>query len=332
MLSTIAVGIIAAIGFGPLMNQIKSHQSLETEEEEMVQAIGPEVNADSIFSFIQTQCDFGPRTMNSPAHDKCGEWIAQKMKDYGCEVTNQYADLKAYDGTILKSRNIIAQHNPQAKKRILLCAHWDTRPWADNDADSTNWKKPIDGANDGASGVAVIIEIARLLAQDTTINIGVDFVFFDAEDWGTPQWSDSNDGENTWALGSQHFAKNLPANFQPQFGILLDIVGGQGAKFYREGISMQFAPQIVKKVWRAARKAGYGSYFPDQDGGMVTDDHLPLNQIAGIPTIDIIAYYPDCQQSSFGHTWHTLNDNINFIDKNTLKAVGQTVMQVIAEE
>ncbi|MCI7309734.1 MAG: M28 family peptidase, partial [Prevotella sp.] len=205
-------------------------------------------------------------------------------------------------------------------------------PWADNDADSTNWKKPIDGANDGASGVAVIIEIARLLAQDTTINIGVDFVFFDAEDWGTPQWSDSNDGENTWALGSQHFAKNLPPNFQPQFGILLDIVGGQGAKFYREGISMQFAPQIVKKVWRAARKAGYGSYFPDQDGGMVTDDHLPLNQIAGIPTIDIIAYYPDCQQSSFGHTWHTLNDNINFIDKNTLKAVGQTVMQVIAEE
>lgn len=332
MLSTIAVGIIAAIGFGPLMNQIKSHQSLETEEEEMVQAIGPEVNADSVFSFIQTQCDFGPRTMNSPAHDKCGEWIAQKMKGYGCEVTNQYADLKAYDGTILKSRNIIAQHNPQAKKRILLCAHWDTRPWADNDADSTNWKKPIDGANDGASGVAVIIEIARLLAQDTTINIGVDFVFFDAEDWGTPQWSDSNDGENTWALGSQHFAKNLPANFQPQFGILLDIVGGQGAKFYREGISMQFAPQIVKKVWRAARKAGYGSYFPDQDGGMVTDDHLPLNQIAGIPTIDIIAYYPDCQQSSFGHTWHTLNDNINFIDKNTLKAVGQTVMQVIAEE
>lgn len=332
MLSLIALIGIGAISFNPIMDKINSHKSLNIEENEIVQSIGPTFDADSAYAFVAAQCNFGPRAMNTSAHDECGEWIAKKMAQYGCEVTSQYADLKGYDGTILKSRNIIAKHNSNSQNRILLCAHWDTRPWADNDPDSTNWKKAIDGANDGASGVGVLIEIARLLAKEKTANIGIDFVFFDAEDWGTPQWSHANDNENTWALGSQHFAKNLPNGFKPKYGILLDIVGGQGAKFYREGISMQYAPQIVKKVWKAARKAGYESHFPNQDGAMVTDDHLPLNQIAGIPTIDIISFYPDCQQSSFGPTWHTMNDNINFIDKNTLKAVGQTVVQVIFEE
>ena len=133
-------------------------------------------------------------------------------------------------------------------------------------------------------------------------------------------------------MGAQHFAANLPQGYEARYGILLDMVGGMNAKFYKEGISNQYAPEIVKKVWRAARQAGFGSYFPRQEGGMITDDHIPLNQKAGIPTIDIIPYYPDCQQSSFGPTWHTLADNMDNIDRNTLKAVGQTVIQVLFTE
>ena len=249
-------------------------------------------------------------------------------------MTRQKADLKGYDGTILHSMNIMASYNPAATTRIMLCAHWDSRPWADNDPDSTNWHKPILAANDAASGVAVMLELARLLAQKSVAaklpqNLGVDFVCFDAEDWGTPQWSDKQDDGSSWALGAQYFSANLPQGYAPRYAILLDMVGGQGAQFYQEGMSKQYAPEIVKKVWRAARQAGFGSFFPKSDGGMITDDHIPVNQTAKIPCIDIIPYYPNCQQSSFGPTWHTLADDMEHIDKNTLKAVGQTLVQVI---
>ena len=249
-------------------------------------------------------------------------------------METQKADLKGYDGTILKNTNIIAHYNPQASTRILLCAHWDSRPWADNDPDSANWRKPVMAANDGASGIAVMLEIARQLQADKKLNpqIGVDFVCFDTEDWGTPQWADVQDDGDSWALGAQYWSENKPSDYQPRYGILLDMVGGQGAQFYREGMSMQYASSVVHKVWRAARQAGYGSFFPKSDGGMITDDHIPVNQKAKIPTIDIIPYYPDCQQSSFGPTWHTVNDDMAHLDKNTLKAVGQTIIQVLYTE
>lgn len=234
----------------------------------------------------------------------------------------------------MKNTNIIARYNPKAETRILLCAHWDSRPWADNDPDSTNWRKPVMAANDGASGVAVMLEIARQLQADKKLNpsIGVDFVCFDTEDWGVPQWSDAQDDGNSWALGAQYWSENKPEGYNPRYGILLDMVGGQGAKFYREGMSMQYAGGIVKRVWAAARQAGYGSFFPKSDGGMITDDHIPVNEKAKIPTIDVIAYYPDCQQSSFGPTWHTVNDDMAHLDKNVLKAVGQTMIQVLYTE
>lgn len=213
----------------------------------------------------------------------------------------------------------------------MFCAHWDCRPWADNDPDSTNWHKPIVAANDAASGVGVMIELARIL-KGSGLELGVDFICFDAEDYGTPQWFEGEDPGDTWALGAQYFANNLPEGYAPRYGILLDMVGGVGAKFYREGMSMQYAPAIVKKVWNAARQVGYGSYFPKDDGGMITDDHIPVNQTANIPCIDVIPYYPDCAQSSFGPTWHTIADNMDNIDKNTLKAVGQTMVQVLFTE
>lgn len=329
MIALLIVALIAGAAFNFLPSN-KAEVS-ETEEIEKVQPVGPDFNADSAYIYLQEQCDFGPRTMNSTAHDKCEKWIIQKFEQYGCKVTTQKATLNGYDGTPLRSTNIIASYNPEATTRIMFCAHWDCRPWADNDPDSTNWHKPIVAANDAASGVGVMIELARIL-KGSGLELGVDFICFDAEDYGTPQWFEGEDPGDTWALGAQYFANNLPEGYAPRYGILLDMVGGVGAKFYREGMSMQYAPAIVKKVWNAARQVGYGSYFPKDDGGMITDDHIPVNQTANIPCIDVIPYYPDCTQSSFGPTWHTIADNMDNIDKNTLKAVGQTMVQVLFTE
>lgn len=334
----VAVAALAIGGLHYYKNADSKVQNIEeTEEVAKVNPVGPSFNADSAYAFTKAQCDFGPRDMNSRGHDLCGEWIVSKFKEYGCKVTTQTATLAGYDGTKLRSRNIMASINPEATTRILLCAHWDSRPWADNDPDSANWRKPILAANDAASGVAVMLELARIIRKSKeekafSKQLGIDFVCFDAEDWGTPQWADVADNADSWALGAQYWSKNLPQGYEARYGILLDMVGGVGAKFYREGMSMQYAPEIVKKVWRAAREVGFGSYFPKEDGGVITDDHVPVNQFAKIPTIDIIPYYADCQQSSFGPTWHTLADNIENIDKNTLKAVGQTLVQVIYKE
>ena len=334
----VAVAALAIGGLHYYKNADSKVQNIEeTEEVAKVNPVGPSFNADSAYAFTKAQCDFGPRDMNSRGHDLCGEWIVSKFKEYGCKVTTQTATLAGYDGTKLRSRNIMASINPEATTRILLCAHWDSRPWADNDPDSANWRKPILAANDAASGVAVMLELARIIGKskdEKAFNkqLGIDVVCFDAEDWGTPQWADVADNADSWALGAQYWSKNLPQGYEARYGILLDMVGGVGAKFYREGMSMQYAPEIVKKVWRAAREVGFGSYFPKEDGGVITDDHVPVNQFAKIPTIDIIPYYADCQQSSFGPTWHTLADNMENIDKNTLKAVGQTLVQVIYKE
>lgn len=314
------------------MTACKSAKKTDAEADTAVPA-GPAFNADSAYAFCAEQCAFGPRTMNSEAHDKCAEWIIGKFRQYGCDVIEQKADLKGYDGTTLRSNNIIAQYKPELTTRILLCAHWDSRPWADNDPDSANWRKPVMAANDGASGVAVMLEVARLLQKADSLQVGVDFVCFDAEDWGTPQWASVEDNGDTWALGAQYWAENPhKPGYEARFGILLDMVGGMGAQFCQEGLSKQFAQPIVNKVWQAARTAGYESLFPNAQGAYVTDDHVPVNEKARIPTVDIIAYYPNCQQSSFGPTWHTVSDTMDNIDKNTLKAVGQTVIQVLYAE
>ena len=300
----------------------------------VTQPVGPAFNADSAYAFCEKQCSYGPRTMNSEAHERCGEWLAGKFRQYGMDVTEQRATLNGYDGTPLKATNIIASYRPDLSERILLCAHWDTRPWADNDPDSANWRKPVLGANDGASGVVVMLEVARLLQADTAkLSVGVDFICFDAEDWGVPAWSDVPDTGDSFALGAQHWSVNPhKQGYKARFGILLDMVGGQGSQFWREGFSMQYAPDIVKKVWAAAEVGGFGSYFVDRDGGMITDDHVPVNEKAKIPTVDIVAFYPDCAQSTFGPTWHTVHDDMEHIDRATLGAVGQTVVQVLYSE
>ena len=304
-----------------------------TSDSVAAQPVGPAFSADSAYQFCQRQCDFGPRTMNSEAHDLCGQWIAAQFARYGLTVTEQKATLRGYDGTPLKSTNIIASYKPAQTDRILVCAHWDSRPWADNDPDEANHRKPVMAANDGASGVAVMLELARLLSIDS-LQLGIDFVCFDAEDWGIPQWSDAPDSGDSWALGAQHWAANIDRKTAKtyRFGILLDMVGGQGAQFYQEGMSVQYASSVVDKVWNAAHVIGFGSMFPRQIGGGITDDHIPVNKVAKIPCIDVIPYYPDCEQSSFGPTWHTIHDDMDHIEKTTLQAVGQTIVQVLFSE
>lgn len=294
----------------------------------------PSFVADSAFMYIEEQCAFGPRIPGTKEADACAEWIKDRFASYGCMVREQKAQVTVWDGSVLPCRNIIAATAPQAQRRILLCAHWDTRPWADNDTDETNHHRPIAGANDGASGVAVMMEIARLVQSQPLEGVGIDFVCFDVEDMGIPQWAEDNaDGDrDTWCLGSKVWAEQAAADgYTAQYGILLDMVGGRGASFAREQVSMYFASHVVGKVWSAASSLGYGQFFPGKEGGMLVDDHVNVNTLARIPCIDIVPYYTG-GPSSFGPTWHTVCDTPENIDVNVLEAVGQTVLQVLYNE
>jgi hypothetical protein len=293
----------------------------------------PEFCADSAYNYIKAQTDFGPRVPNTKAHDDCGIWLGAKLSHLGADkVYFQNYDAKTFDGNTLKCTNIIGSFNPESPARIILCSHWDSRPWADNDPDPANWTKPVDAANDGASGVAVILEIARLMKKQAP-EIGVDCIFLDAEDWGPGNSYQGNDSERWWGLGTQHWARNPHVEgYHARYAILLDMVGGKGAKFCREGYSVMFGKPVVDKVWGAAGRLGYGSLFLPVEGGYVTDDHYYINRIAHIPSIDIVPYLPNCKESSFGHTWHTTKDNIDNIDKNVLEGVGKTLIEVIYNE
>lgn len=305
----------------------KASESEEAASNVVVKA--PDFDADSAYQYVKAQVDFGPRMPNTQQHVACGNYIAGKLAEFGAKVTNQFVDLPAYDGTLLKARNIIGSYKPETKKRIALFAHWDTRPWADNDPEDKNHHTPILGANDGASGVGVLLEIARLIQQQQP-ELGIDLIFFDAEDYGAPQFYKGEHKEEYWCLGSQYWARSPHVQgYNARFGILLDMVGGKDATFLKEYYSEQYAKGVNKKVWKKANDSGYGRYFVNETSGPVTDDHVFVNRIAGIPTIDII---PNDEIHGFGPTWHTVNDNMDIIDRSTLKAVGQTVLNVIYNE
>lgn len=289
-------------------------------------------DADSAYTYVAAQTAFGPRVPNTDAHARCGAWLAGKLRSLGAgNVTVDSCTLTAYDGTRLNARNISAQINPSASKRILLLAHWDSRPWADQEEDVSLRRKPIDGANDGASGVGVILELVRTLAV-TPPRVGVDVLFVDAEDWGhhadDPAISSDQD---SWAIGSKYWAQNPTVDLSKvRYAVLLDMVGGKDATFPREYFSEYTAKRINDKVWKAAEKAGYADRFPDRIGSPVIDDHLNL-AAAGVPAIDIIEN-DNPSTGSFNATWHTLDDNIDNIDRESLRAVGQTLLNLIYSE
>ena len=283
----------------------------------------PEVifSADSAYSYVRTQTEFGPRVPNTEAHRRAGKWLESELRRHGAAVTVQSMKLTAFDGTQLDARNIFGQYNPSASDRLLLMAHWDTRPWADNDVDPAKRTKPNDGANDGASGVGVLLEIARAMAAKNP-GKGVDILFVDAEDWG------SDGDENSWALGADYFVKNpIVEGYRPSQVILVDMVGGRDSKFYREGQSQYNAPALNDAVWAVALGSDKAAYFSNQTGGAVTDDHVKF-LAAGIPAIDIIAFDPT-SGTGFHPTWHTANDNLANIDPQVLAAVGQVLLNYI---
>lgn len=289
-------------------------------------AKAPIFSGENAFKLVEKQVSFGPRNPNSEGHKKQRNWMIAELKKLADTVYIQDVDLKAFDGKILHSTNIIAAFNPNNKKRMFVSAHWDTRPFADQALEDRN--KPILGANDGASGVAVLMELARLLNEKRPTK-GIDLIFFDAEDYGQPSDSEFPYMEHSYCLGSQYWSKNFHVpNYYAQFGILLDMVGAKDAVFTQEGYSVQYANEYVQKVWAFANILGYGKFFSSKKTGKITDDHYYVNTIAGIPTLDIIQFEAESAHG-FGHFWHTHDDDMDIIDKNTLKAVGQTVTQVI---
>lgn len=281
----------------------------------------PNFNADSAFAYVKRQVDFGPRVPGTPAHKACADWLTAQLRQYSDTVLVQTGKVTAHNGKKLPMYNIIASFAPQNPKRILLAAHWDTRPVADQDDERS--EEPILGANDGGSGVGVLLEIARQLHAQQP-QVGIDIVLFDVEDYG------SSDTENSYCLGSQYWAAQPHRpGYKAQYGILLDMVGAADAVFPKEQFSLAFAPDIVQRVWNTATNLGFDSYFTPNVGGAITDDHFYVNKLANIPTIDIIHYTPE---GTFGKYWHTHDDNMSAVDKNTLSAVGTVVLHVIYNE
>lgn len=309
-------------------NQSKSQQKENTTVSQAIPNTStPSFNADSAYAYVENQVKFGPRVPNTPAHKACGNYLASELRRFGAKVYEQEATLTAYDNTLLEAKNIIGSFNPDNEKRIMLFAHWDSRPYSDHDPDPANYRKPIDGADDGASGVGALLEIARQIGQNDP-GVGIDIIFFDAEDYGTPEFVDDYEPD-TWCLGTQFWGKtpHVP-NYRADYGILLDMVGAKGATFFKERTSLSKAGNIVEMVWSTARDLGYGKYFINATGGAITDDHEYVIKTRNIPCIDIINYDPDSSHG-FGWYWHTQKDNMDNIDRETLHAVGQTVLEVI---
>ena len=313
-----------------LLAACSGEKSTETNTEPVALKPYPAFNADSAYAFVQKQVNFGPRVPGTPGHAATKAWIQETLEGYGWSVQQQDFQAETYDGLTWDLTNLIASYHPQAKKRILLAAHWDTRRIADKDTERTD--QPIDGANDGASGVGVLMEIARsIISQPLSEEVGIDLIFFDGEDDGEPEFTVTRDNSNIWwCHGSQYWSKNkhIP-NYSAYYGILVDLVGGKNARFYREGYSRKFASGILSKVWGYAARVGHSAYFIQQDAPEILDDHAFVNEWAGIPTIDILDYSPN---TGFGTYHHTHKDNLKEIDSRTLQAVGETVLATIYQE
>jgi glutaminyl-peptide cyclotransferase len=301
----------------------KQGKPTEAETVTEITLVSPNFDADSAFAYTKAQVDFGPRIPSTPAHAECAAYLVGKLKSFGAVVTVQSAPVTTYDGKSHQLKNIIAAFSPEKTKRILVSAHWDARPFSDQDADASMRDKAFEAANDGASGVAVILEMARQI-QKQQPEVGVDFILWDLEDYGNA--SDNSPNEATWCLGSQYWAKNPTT--KAMYAINLDMVGGSNAQFTQDEVSRKYAGHVVNKVWDIAAEIGYSNYFVNVASGNIIDDHFWINK-AGVPAIDIIHY---ADASGFYSNWHTQLDNLNNIDRNTLKAVGQTVLETIYRE
>lgn len=293
---------------------------------EVKNVIVPQFNADSAYAYVARQVAFGPRVPNMKSHVDCGNWLIDELKKYCDTVYAQAFQVRSFDGKMLNGRNIIGAFQPDAGNRIMLAAHWDTRPFADQDTERRN--EPIDGANDGASGVGVLLEVARQL-HTAGSKMAVDIILFDVEDYGQPDDSKLPQMQDSYCLGSQYWSKNLHVpNYFARFGILLDMVGAERSTFTQEGTSIRYAPEIVSLVWNTASSVGYSDYFVPEKTKAIVDDHFYVNELTHIKCVDII-HYDYNTPSNFWKHWHTHGDSMDKIDRNTLRATGQTVLEVL---
>ena len=291
-------------------------------------------SSDSAYAYIEKQMSFGPRVPNSEAHKQCRMWLMEKLEEFGAEVEIQTGIMPDYRGSNQFVYNIIAHFSSPEyadRERILLGAHYDTRPWCDEEPVLEDRIYNVPGANDGASGVGVLLEIARQLGirkADTGITKPVDIIFFDVEDSGAPHFYTGYQQPHDWCLGSQMWAKNF-ANApyaKYRFGIVLDMVGAPDAVFTLEGYSYQFAPEYQKQIWKTAEVLGYAGIFKYEQSSLITDDHYYINMYANIPCVDII-HCNRYSSTGFPSWWHTRNDDMQNISKSTLQAVGEVVIR-----
>ena len=332
---------LVACGEKSCGEQEKKTPPTTTQNKPLIKA--PEFNPDSSFSYLKKQVDFGPRVPGTQAHQLCGDWMKSKLTSYGATVIEQKTDLYRFDGKNVPLRNIIASFQPEKTNRIFLCAHWDSRPFGDKDPDPVKQNQPIDGANDGASGVAVLLEIARLISIQAP-EIGIDLLFFDAEDMGTPEnFSQADEQLNpgyalSWCLGSQYWVRQPhKAGYRPKYGVLLDMVGSKEARFNKEKFSMERGESVVNKIWTKASQLGYGLYFDPREVQGVVDDHFAIMEKSSLTCIDIIDTRPrtaamGLPDYAFGPFHHTHQDNLSAVHPDPLKAVGQTLLEVLYNE
>lgn len=315
---------LVILGLSTVMSSCKRETEEDVTGVDYKKVEIPTFSADSAYSYVKTQCDFGPRIPESEAAEKCGDWIISFLKEKADTVYVQPFSATLWNGKQVSGRNIIASFNPNSTSRVVFASHWDSRMWADKDESAENHHKPLLGANDGASGVGVLMEIARII-KSKTLQQGLDIILFDLEDQGSPSWADTVvEEQNDWCLGSQYWAKNLHIPYySAKYGVLLDMVGYKDLRFTKEQQSMTYASSIMNTVWNIANDLGYSNIFINSMESSVMDDHVWVNHFAKIPMIDIVQNSP---KGSFFPYWHTTKDNIDCISKESLYKVGHVLL------
>ena len=276
---------------------------------------GGAFNGRTAFTYVEKQMSFGPRIPNKPGHEQTGDWLLSELRARADTVIVQEIRHVTRRGDTLHLRNFFARFRPQAAERVLFLAHWDTRPMADRAANLAQQRMPVPGANDGASGTAVLLGVADALKVRPPAT-GVDLLFVDGEDYG--DFSDTNDV----LIGSRWFAAHQPPGYQPLYAVLFDMVGDKDVQIFEEGPSVAFAPEVVQRVWRVAADRGYERQFVPGVRHTLTDDHVSL-QKAGIHAIDVVDFdYP---------YWHTTEDTIDKVSAESLQIVGDVAVALVRQ-
>src|SRR5213596_1699021 len=277
-----------------------------------------EFDGSRAFGYVEQQMAFGPRIPGTPGHERAGDWLVAQFRARADTVWVQPFAHVTQRGDTLHLRNILARFRPAAAERVLFLAHWDTRPRADQSANLGQQRLPVPGANDGASGVAVLLGVADALKAKPPA-VGVDLLFVDGEDYG-----DFTKDSTDVLIGSRYFAAHQPPGYPPLFAVLFDMVGDKDLRIGYEGNSQAFAPEVVDRVWRTANELGYERYFIPQVESTLIDDHVAL-QKAGIHAIDVV----DFNYGPGNSYWHTTEDTIDKVSAASLKVVGDVAVALV---